>query len=164
MVGVEFTSLPLSLSLTIILFATLVRARFNMCFVFFKGIFCPVGLVSSPAGLWFCSLSTPLQVNTQICTPTDQPPPHFKMLLLCELSLMSCFHLVSILPEWAEFLHCKGKKFTDFDEVRQEIEAETDRATGANKGISPIPINLRVYSPHGQFSPANSGQHIPTYL
>lgn len=51
--------------------------------------------------------------------------------------------------EWAEFLHCKGKKFTDFDEVRQEIEAETDRITGANKGISPVPINLRVFSPHG---------------
>ncbi|XP_044190132.1 dynamin-1a isoform X3 [Thunnus albacares] len=50
--------------------------------------------------------------------------------------------------EFAEFLHCKGKKFIDFDEVRQEIEAETDRITGANKGISPVPINLRVYSPH----------------
>ncbi|KFP00426.1 Dynamin-2, partial [Calypte anna] len=50
--------------------------------------------------------------------------------------------------EYAEFLHCKSKKFTDFDEVRQEIEAETERVTGTNKGISPIPINLRVYSPH----------------
>uniref|UniRef100_A0A8D2IVK0 dynamin GTPase n=1 Tax=Varanus komodoensis TaxID=61221 RepID=A0A8D2IVK0_VARKO len=50
--------------------------------------------------------------------------------------------------EYAEFLHCKSKKFTDFDEVRQEIEAETDRVTGTNKGISPVPINLRVYSPH----------------
>ncbi|KAF3699045.1 Dynamin-1 [Channa argus] len=56
--------------------------------------------------------------------------------------------LINASAEWAEFLHCKGKKFTDFDEVRQEIEAETDRVTGANKGISPIPINLRVYSPH----------------
>uniref|UniRef100_A0AAZ3QQF4 dynamin GTPase n=1 Tax=Oncorhynchus tshawytscha TaxID=74940 RepID=A0AAZ3QQF4_ONCTS len=56
--------------------------------------------------------------------------------------------LISANAEWAEFLHCKGKKFTDFDEVRQEIEAETDRITGANKGISPVPINLRVYSPH----------------
>lgn len=55
-----------------------------------------------------------------------------------------------LLSEYAEFLHCKGKKFTDFDEVRQEIEAETDRITGANKGISPVPINLRVYSPHGE--------------
>nr|XP_014342815.1 PREDICTED: dynamin-2 [Latimeria chalumnae] len=50
--------------------------------------------------------------------------------------------------EYAEFLHCKGKKFTDFEEVRQEIEAETDRITGTNKGISPIPINLRIYSPN----------------
>ncbi|XP_039745192.1 dynamin isoform X3 [Pararge aegeria] len=50
--------------------------------------------------------------------------------------------------EWAEFLHCKGKKFTDFHEVRAEIEAETDRITGSNKGISPVPINLRVYSPN----------------
>uniref|UniRef100_A0A8C9VYA6 dynamin GTPase n=1 Tax=Scleropages formosus TaxID=113540 RepID=A0A8C9VYA6_SCLFO len=56
--------------------------------------------------------------------------------------------LISAKTEYAEFLHLKGKKFTDFDEVRQEIEAETDRVTGANKGISPVPINLRVYSPH----------------
>uniref|UniRef100_W5MR68 Dynamin-2 n=1 Tax=Lepisosteus oculatus TaxID=7918 RepID=W5MR68_LEPOC len=56
--------------------------------------------------------------------------------------------LVNSKAEYAEFLHCKGKKFVDFDEVRLEIEAETDRITGSNKGISPIPINLRVYSPH----------------
>lgn len=53
--------------------------------------------------------------------------------------------------EWAEFLHCKNKKFTDFDAVRKEIEDETDRMTGSNKGISSIPINLRVYSPNGLF-------------
>jgi len=47
-------------------------------------------------------------------------------------------------------LHCKGKKFTDFNEIRREIEEETDRMTGSNKGISPIPINLRVHSPHGK--------------
>uniref|UniRef100_A0A3B1JMT5 Dynamin-2 n=1 Tax=Astyanax mexicanus TaxID=7994 RepID=A0A3B1JMT5_ASTMX len=56
--------------------------------------------------------------------------------------------LVNNKAEYAEFLHCKGKKFVDFDEVRSEIEAETDRITGTNKGISPIPINLRVYSPN----------------
>ncbi|XP_048004512.1 dynamin isoform X3 [Leguminivora glycinivorella] len=50
--------------------------------------------------------------------------------------------------EYAEFLHCKGRKFVDFNEVRGEIEAETDRITGSNKGISPVPINLRVYSPN----------------
>ncbi|RZB40926.1 Dynamin N domain containing protein, partial [Asbolus verrucosus] len=49
---------------------------------------------------------------------------------------------------YAEFLHCKGKKFVDFEEVRREIESETDRVTGSNKGISNIPINLRVYSPN----------------
>uniref|UniRef100_A0A671EXK8 Dynamin n=1 Tax=Rhinolophus ferrumequinum TaxID=59479 RepID=A0A671EXK8_RHIFE len=56
--------------------------------------------------------------------------------------------LVTSKAEYAEFLHCKGKKFTDFEEVRHEIEAETDRVTGMNKGISSIPINLRVCSPH----------------
>ncbi|XP_058631548.1 dynamin-1a [Onychostoma macrolepis] len=56
--------------------------------------------------------------------------------------------LINCPTEYAEFLHCKGKKFTDFDEVRQEIEGETDRVTGQNKGISPVPINLRVYSPN----------------
>ncbi|XP_072014716.1 dynamin-1-like isoform X2 [Amphiura filiformis] len=50
--------------------------------------------------------------------------------------------------EYGEFLHLKGKTFTDFDEIRKEIENETDRVTGSNKGISNIPINLRVYSPN----------------
>ncbi|XP_063747074.1 dynamin 3a isoform X3 [Eleginops maclovinus] len=50
--------------------------------------------------------------------------------------------------EYGEFLHCKGKKFTDFDEICKEIEAETQRITGSNKGISPVPINLRIYSPN----------------
>lgn len=57
--------------------------------------------------------------------------------------------------EYAEFLHKKGQKFVDFDMVRKEIEDETDRVTGANKGISPLPINLRVFSPHGSFDNKN---------
>jgi dynamin GTPase len=52
-------------------------------------------------------------------------------------------------PEYGEFLHQPGKKYTDFNDIRKEIEAETDRMTGSNKGISDIPINLKVYSPHG---------------
>ncbi|XP_078324914.1 dynamin-1-like isoform X7 [Crassostrea virginica] len=56
--------------------------------------------------------------------------------------------LINSNTEYAEFLHKKGSCFTDFTEVRKEIEAETDRVTGHNKGISNIPINLRVYSPH----------------
>ncbi|GIY89298.1 dynamin [Caerostris darwini] len=50
--------------------------------------------------------------------------------------------------EYGEFLHTRGKKFTDFDAIRKEIEDETDRMTGSNKGISNAPINLRVYSPN----------------
>merc|ERR1711936_285170 len=50
--------------------------------------------------------------------------------------------------EYGEFLHCKGKKFMDFLSIMKEIEDETDRVTGSNKGISNLPINLRVYSPH----------------
>ncbi|XP_037626003.1 dynamin 3a isoform X2 [Sebastes umbrosus] len=56
--------------------------------------------------------------------------------------------LLSANAEYGEFFHCKGKKFTDFDEICREIEAETHRVTGSNKGISPVPINLRIYSPH----------------
>ena len=56
---------------------------------------------------------------------------------------------VCSITEHAEFLHCKGRVFTDFAMVRKEIEDETDRVTGQNKGISNIPINLRVFSPHG---------------
>ena len=66
---------------------------------------------------------------------------------------------VTVSTEYAEFLHCKGKKFVDFDEVRQEIEAETDRITGSNKGISSIPINLKVFSPNGNL-PINRYIHI----
>jgi len=50
--------------------------------------------------------------------------------------------------EYGEFLHAKGKKFMDFLSIMKEIEDETDRVTGENKGISNLPINLRVYSPH----------------
>ncbi|XP_063226035.1 dynamin-1-like protein isoform X2 [Bacillus rossius redtenbacheri] len=48
--------------------------------------------------------------------------------------------------EWGKFLHTKGKIFTDFDEIRSEIEAETDRMAGRNKGICPEPISLKIFS------------------
>ena len=50
--------------------------------------------------------------------------------------------------EWGEFLHRPGEKFFNFNDIRTEIERETDRVTGCNKGISKQTINLRVYSPH----------------
>jgi dynamin 1-like protein len=48
--------------------------------------------------------------------------------------------------EWAEFLHTKNKVFTDWDEVRREIERETDNGAGGNKGICPDPISLKFFS------------------
>ena len=48
------------------------------------------------------------------------------------------------LKEWASFLHIKNKIFTDFSDVLKEIENETQRLAGSNKGISHEPINLKV--------------------
>lgn len=48
--------------------------------------------------------------------------------------------------EWAQFLHI-DKRFTDFNEIRKEIEQETFRVAGQNKGVSKLPISLRIYSP-----------------
>lgn len=50
--------------------------------------------------------------------------------------------------EWAEFNHLGGQKFRDFAEVKREIENETARIAGSNKGINRQPINLKIYSPH----------------
>ena len=50
--------------------------------------------------------------------------------------------------EWAEFHHLGGRKFTDFRDVKQEIENETARIAGSNKGINRQPISLKIYSPH----------------
>lgn len=50
--------------------------------------------------------------------------------------------------EWGEFLHIPGQKFYDFGKIRDEIVKETESKTGRNGGISPAPINLRIYSPN----------------
>ena len=50
--------------------------------------------------------------------------------------------------EYGEFLHKPGRKYTDFEEIRVEIDADTARIAGDNKGISDVPINLKVTSPH----------------
>lgn len=49
--------------------------------------------------------------------------------------------------EWGEFLHKPGVKFYDFNKIRDEIVADTERITGKNVGISNAPINLRIFSP-----------------
>ncbi|KAJ5597071.1 Vacuolar protein sorting-associated protein 1 [Penicillium hetheringtonii] len=50
--------------------------------------------------------------------------------------------------EYGEFLHLPGEKFFDFNKIRDEIVRETETKVGKNAGISPIPINLRIYSPN----------------
>ncbi|KAI7849538.1 dynamin-A [Circinella umbellata] len=48
--------------------------------------------------------------------------------------------------DYGEFLHVPNKRFYDFTEVRQEIEQDTARIAGSNKGISRQPIHLKIYS------------------
>ncbi|TAQ83865.1 hypothetical protein B7494_g7812 [Chlorociboria aeruginascens] len=55
---------------------------------------------------------------------------------------------VSTQPEWAEFHHIPNRRFTEFQDVKREIENETARIAGNNKGINRQPINLKIYSPH----------------
>ncbi|XP_051137736.1 dynamin-related protein 3B-like isoform X2 [Andrographis paniculata] len=50
--------------------------------------------------------------------------------------------------EWGEFLHLPGKKFFDFNAIRREIQAETEREAGGNKGVSDKQIRLKVFSPN----------------
>lgn len=50
------------------------------------------------------------------------------------------------MEEWCKFDHVGDKIFTDFSEVCQEIEKETERLSGSNKGICNIPITLKVFS------------------
>ena len=49
--------------------------------------------------------------------------------------------------EYGEFLHL-DKRFTDFNEIKREIENETFRVAGQNKGVSKLPIHLKIYSPN----------------
>ncbi|XVE93603.1 hypothetical protein REPUB_Repub01dG0208600 [Reevesia pubescens] len=50
--------------------------------------------------------------------------------------------------EYGEFLHLPGKRFHDFSEIRREIQAETDREAGGNKGVSDKQIRLKIFSPN----------------
>ena len=48
--------------------------------------------------------------------------------------------------EYGKFLHLKDKVFYDFDEIKNEIQQETDRLSGTNKGICSDPIRLKIFS------------------
>ena len=49
--------------------------------------------------------------------------------------------------EWGEFLHKAGERFLSFDQIREEIDRETDRVAGSLKGVSGDPISLKIFSP-----------------
>jgi replication fork clamp-binding protein CrfC len=48
----------------------------------------------------------------------------------------------------AYFQHTGERVWTNFDQVRKEIEDETNRRCGKDRGITPVPIRLRVHSPN----------------
>ncbi|XP_068331884.1 dynamin-related protein 3A-like [Pyrus communis] len=50
--------------------------------------------------------------------------------------------------EWGEFRHLPSKHFYDFSAIRREIQAETDREAGLNKGVSDKQIRLKITSPN----------------
>ncbi|KRX07898.1 P-loop containing nucleoside triphosphate hydrolase [Pseudocohnilembus persalinus] len=48
--------------------------------------------------------------------------------------------------DWAEFFDKKGQKIYDFEELRNLIQDETDKLCGQNKGVSYVPLRLKVFS------------------
>ncbi len=47
---------------------------------------------------------------------------------------------------WGVFGEVQGKKFTDFDKIREMIDALTDKVAGKKKGIVDTPITLTIHS------------------
>ncbi|CAL5017422.1 unnamed protein product [Urochloa decumbens] len=50
--------------------------------------------------------------------------------------------------EWGEFLHAPGRRFHDFEQIKREIQLETDKEAGDNKGVSEKQIRLKIFSPN----------------
>ncbi|KAL5214705.1 hypothetical protein ABZP36_003857 [Zizania latifolia] len=50
--------------------------------------------------------------------------------------------------EWGEFLHAPGRRFHDFEQIKREIQLETDKEAGGNKGVSEKQIRLKIFSPN----------------
>ncbi|KAK3142828.1 hypothetical protein QOZ80_4BG0352210 [Eleusine coracana subsp. coracana] len=54
----------------------------------------------------------------------------------------------SAAEEWGEFLHAPGRRFHDFEQIKREIQLETDKEAGDNKGVSEKQIRLKIFSPN----------------
>lgn len=61
----------------------------------------------------------------------------------------SYLHGLFISKRWLTFIFFFLHVSYNEAAVRKEIEDETDRVTGKKKQISPLPINLSIYSPNG---------------
>src|SRR6201999_3386808 len=51
-------------------------------------------------------------------------------------------------PEYGVFGHKPQQRFTNYADIRQEIENDTKAVVRDHMGVSNIPINLTIYSPH----------------
>ena len=51
--------------------------------------------------------------------------------------------------EYAVFGHKPHQKFINYADVRAEIENDTKAVVRDDMGVSNMPINLTIYSPHG---------------
>jgi dynamin 1-like protein len=61
------------------------------------------------------------------------------------LFLFSCLDL-----EYAVFGHKPQQRYVNYAEVRAEIENDTKSVVRDDMGVSNLPINLTIFSPHGK--------------
>jgi len=78
----------------------------------------------------------------------QRPDPEYETESIMENLDDDVSALSSRLDEWGVFSHLPGKRFYNFDEIRDEIIRDTEMVTGPNKGISPKAINLKIFSPN----------------
>ncbi|XP_054271444.1 dynamin-1-like protein [Macrosteles quadrilineatus] len=64
----------------------------------------------------------------------------------CPLVLQLVHSSNDVVEEYAIFQHDQTKVFTDFDLISKEIQEQTVKLAGSNKGICHVPITLKVYS------------------
>lgn len=50
--------------------------------------------------------------------------------------------------EYGEFTHLPGQRFYNFEDIMNEISAETEKAVGPTKNVTKEPIFLQIWSPH----------------
>lgn len=98
--------------------------------------FLPKGTVAVPGAP---TTRRPLVVQFVFCTKK-------------ELSRMAAETGNQKLEAWGVFQHKPEQKFYRFDDIKQEIQQETNHVAGDKHGISPDPIHLKIYSSSVNFT------------